>query len=47
MPQQVDSRVNDSWTNPAQSSTHSGLVCPTCNKSVKTQSELKYDARNG
>jgi hypothetical protein len=22
------------------------LVCPTCNKSVKTQSELKYDARN-
>jgi len=48
MPQQVDGRANDSWTNQAQSSTTlpSGLVCPTCNKSVKTQSELKYDARN-
>lgn len=40
--QQRDSRISGSWTPPNLPPSDSpGLVCPTCNKSVKTPSELK------
>jgi len=43
-----DARINESWSLPAPSSAASdtSLVCPTCQKSVKTRSELKYGARS-
>lgn len=45
--QQRDSRAVGTWTSPtSHSSESSGLVCPTCNKSVKTRSELKYDTQS-
>jgi hypothetical protein len=41
-----DVRQNEHWTAPLPSSSTSdstsSLICPTCNKSVKTRSELKY-----
>jgi hypothetical protein len=45
---QRDGRTNEqSWSPPTSSpSTPSGLVCPTCRKQVKTQSELKYGPRS-
>jgi hypothetical protein len=46
---QRDGRTNDqSWSHPASSPpSPSGLVCPTCRRQVKTQSELKYGAQRG
>lgn len=45
IPSLRDSRLPDAWTNPATParSDTSNLVCSTCHKGVKTQSELKYD----
>ena len=41
---QNEGRPSDCWTYQSQGSYLSpGLVCPTCHKPVKTQSELKYD----
>lgn len=48
--QQRDSRTNESWTRsnpPSTGSDSPNLVCPTCRKAVKTQSELKkHDLRH-
>ncbi|KAK0108178.1 hypothetical protein ONS95_003001 [Cadophora gregata] len=46
--QQRDSRTSGTWSPPTSHSVESpGLVCPTCHKQVKTQSELKkHDLRH-
>lgn len=41
--QQRDVRPFDTWTSVTSIQESRGLMCPTCRKPVKTQSEMKYD----
>lgn len=42
--QQRDARSSEPWNTSVSSQSESrGLICPVCHKTVKTQSEMKYD----